>query len=235
MRLHPEFQDGPRSEEEEEAIQEAKENGDPLDVDDILVAPIHTAAASKHTGCVKILIEEGNVSVDRRYAYGHTPLMRGVDEPKLVAYLVAIGADPTLRTNADTYHEDFVGPYADADSLEFAAAFANVEVLKMLLDHPTYGIAAQNSVDGRRVVKVTSRSILSAAENPKGFEALKLLLERGGYPITAADGKTKTELAHRSAMGRCRTSHPSCGGGRTAGGYAIAAKTDRSRWKYSTI
>ncbi|KAF4337526.1 ankyrin repeat PH and SEC7 domain protein [Fusarium beomiforme] len=195
MRLHPEFRDAPRPEEEEESIQKAKENEDPLDVDDIFIVPIHTAAAFKHTRCVKLLIEEGKVPVDSRDAYGHTPLMRGADEPELVAYLLEKGADPTLRTNPDTYHEDFVGPYPDVDALEFSAIFANAEVVKMLLDHPTWGIAAEKSSEnGGRMVHVTPHCILAAAGQPKGFEALKLLLDRGGYPIRAADGKTKTEL-----------------------------------------
>lgn len=195
MRLHPEFQDAPRTEEEENAIQEAKDQGEPLDVDDIFVAPIHTAAASKHTGCVKLLIEEGKVPVDCRDAFGHTPLMRGSDEPELVAYLLEKGADPTLRTNPDTYHEDFVGPYPDVDALEFAAAFANAEVLRMLLDHPIRESAGGDGVKTqRRTPEVTPNCIRFAAGHPKGFEALKLLLERGGYPTKAADGKTKAEL-----------------------------------------
>ncbi|KAK0389986.1 hypothetical protein NLU13_3559 [Sarocladium strictum] len=190
MKLHPEVTDRPRSEEEEDAIQAAEENGDPLDVDDSAVVPIHRAALAKHMGCVKILVEEGRVPVDSRDTYGRTPLMISTDQPELVAYLLEKGADPTLRTNPDTCHEDFVGPLPDGDALEYAAARGNAEVLRMLLEHSIWG----SGENGEPVPRISPRSIVRAASQPQGFEALKLLLERGGYPLEAAGGQTKIEL-----------------------------------------
>lgn len=192
MRLHPEFRDTPWSEEEEQAIEDARET-DPLDVDDNSVVPIHTAVSARHHGCVKLLIEEGGAPVDSRDAYGATPLMRGADQPELVRYLLDKGADPTLRTNPNTYHKDFVGPWPDTNVLEYAASGANVEVLRMLLDNPTWTTASRSTGNEKPVLQVTPLCIERAAAKHDGFGGLKLLLERAGYPMEAADGKTKAE------------------------------------------
>ena len=63
----------------------------------------------------------------------------------------------------------------------------------MLLEHPFYGSTRKRKHrDDEPGVWVTPLAIRSAANG--GFEALKLLLERGAYPTEDKDGKTKREL-----------------------------------------
>jgi hypothetical protein len=196
LKVFPDIPESPPSEEEERADQEARENGEIPDMDNPTTVPVHTAAYKGHLGCLRILLEEGNVNVDVRDGVGRTPLITGAKHPELVQYVLGLGADLTLRmyTEEDRPKEN-LGEFGGADALEFAAAGGSVESLKSLLEHPFHGSKRKrkNHAHDKPGVWVTALSIKAAAEADGGFDALHPLLERGTYPMETLDGKTKGE------------------------------------------
>ncbi|MCJ1378243.1 hypothetical protein MMC17_001340 [Xylographa soralifera] len=192
LKVHPDVGDGQNEEGDGE---NGKDEGSIPDKDDPSVAPLHVAALKGKLGCVKILL--GNMDVDVRDEFGRTPLIaaaRGCDTDT-IRYLLGQGADPTARSDAESeLTREYMGQYAGADALEIAAAQRNVEAVKLLLEHPFYGATRKRRYrkDGEAGVWVTPLAIESAAGGD--FETLKLLLERGAYPMEDKDGKKKGEL-----------------------------------------
>jgi ankyrin repeat protein len=166
------------------------------DEDDPSVAPLHMATVAGHLAIVKIFIEEAKLDIETRDEFGRTPLLAAAGPSKLevLRYLLGQGADPTARTNTTGIAKEYLGEFAGADALEFAAVHGELEVLQLLLEHPFYGATRKRKFleDAQPGVWVTPLAIKSAAG--ANVEALKLLLERGGYPMEEKDGKTKAEL-----------------------------------------
>ncbi|VUC33684.1 unnamed protein product [Clonostachys rosea] len=195
LKVHPDT--SPPSEEQQKADQEAKENGEILDRDDRFVVPVHAAAARGHVGCLKIFLEEGKVDVDVRDNFGRTPLNIGAHDTSVVRYLLEQSADPTARGKGnDDLPEDEQSEFAGADAVETAALHGNIHSLRLLLEHPFHGSQRKRkSRSGEEPgVWVTPLSIKGAAAARDGFEALSFLLEKGGYPLEAQKGQTKSEL-----------------------------------------
>jgi ankyrin repeat protein len=196
VKVHPDIPAPASSEEEQRRDEETREAGNIPDREDTSVLPVHSAALRGHLGCLKILLEQGKADVDIRDDTGRTLLMLGAKHPHIVRYLLDRGADPTARAWTDEASKAALTDFAGCDALESAAAWANVESLKMLLEHPIYGSprSRKSRAGAERGVWVTPLAIQAAADSRTGFEALSLLLERGGYPLEAAGGKTKGEL-----------------------------------------
>ncbi|KAI0448666.1 ankyrin repeat-containing domain protein [Xylaria acuta] len=182
-RVHPDIATT-QEKEDENSEEDGDESGSIPDKDDPAVTPVHVAASRGHLACVKIFIEEANVEVDVRDKFGRTPLVVAYDQPEIVRYLLEQGAEPMTRAigNGDpatTPIRSYTGP----NVLEHAASSGNLDVLKMLLDHPSF-----NSVKDW----LTPSAIKNAARG--GFESLKLLLERREYPMKDKNGTNKAEL-----------------------------------------
>lgn len=161
------------------------------------IAPLHAEANNGRLECVKIMVESGGVSVDGRDKFGRTPLLASAHgcKAEIVRYLLGQGADPTARLNAELeITKEFFGEYAGADALELAVTHGSIEAIRMILEHPLYGSTRKrkNREGENPSVWVTPLAIKGAAG--ANFEALKLLLERGAYPLEDQDGKTKAEL-----------------------------------------
>ena len=206
LKLHPDIQKV--REEEEEAKKQKEEKGDNEeeeqekesipDKDDPSVTPLHAAAFKGKLDCVRILIEEGKLDVDVRDEFGRTPLIAAASggDTETIKYLLGQGANPTARMDKDTeLVEKYFGENAGADALELAAGKRTIENVKLLLEHPFYGSTRKrkNREDEGPGVYVTPMAIKDAAGSGS-FETLKLLLERGAYPMEGKDGKTKSEL-----------------------------------------
>ena len=207
LKLHPDIEKV-RAEEEEakkkkeekgEDEEEEEETPESIpDKDDPSVTPINTAAYKGNLGCVRILIEEGKLDVETCDEFGRTPLIAAANggETETIKYLLGQGANPTARMDKDTeIVENYFGEYAGSDALEQVAARRSVENVKLLLEHPFYGTTRKrkNREDEGPGVYVTPLAIIGAAREGS-FETLKLLLERGAYPMEDKDGKTKREL-----------------------------------------
>ncbi|KAH7308569.1 ankyrin repeat-containing domain protein [Stachybotrys elegans] len=195
VKVHPDIPAEELSEEDLERDEEAKENGSMPDREDPSVVPIHAAALHGHLEALSILLEEGKTDVDVLDTSGRTPLILGTKHPNIVRYLLDRGADPLARTSGLDPDLD-LGDFATADALETAAAWGNVECLRLLLEHPLHGsTTGEKSRAGTEPgVRVTPLALKAAAEGEGGFEALKFLLERGGYPMEAREGKSMGEL-----------------------------------------
>ncbi|MCJ1434858.1 hypothetical protein MMC27_004228 [Xylographa pallens] len=192
LRVHPDVSKGQNEEREGEKSED--EESIP-DKDDPSVAPLHAAAVKGNLGCVKILLTD--LDVDVRDEFGRTPLIAAAQggDTDTIKYLLGQGADPTVRSDAESeLTKEYMGPYAGADALEEAAAKCHVEAVRLLLEHSFYGATRKRRyrTDGEPGVWVTPLAIKSAAHG--GLETLKLLLERGAYPVGEKDGKTKGEL-----------------------------------------
>ncbi|KAM0425744.1 hypothetical protein ACHAPT_008992 [Fusarium lateritium] len=184
LKVHPDIPESPKSDEEVRADQEAREDGSIPDKDDPSVTPVHVAAYHGHVKCLDILLEQGHVDVDIRDQIGRTPLILGAKYPEVVRYLLDRGADLTARASSEAGH---------GNALEFAADGGAIESVKLLLDHPINS-STKKRKDRVDEEPVTPLAIKAAAKAPTGFDTLKLLLERGGYPLEAKDGKKKGEL-----------------------------------------
>lgn len=187
LKVHPDIPEGSQSEEETQADQEARENGSIPDKDDPSATPVHVAALYGHVGCLDVLLEQGHTDVDVRDKFRRTPLILGAKHPEVVRYLLGRGADPSARANSDC---------GNGNALEFAADGAAIDSVKLLLEHPIHSSTKKrkNPADEEPEEWVTPMAIKAAAKTPKGFDTLKLLLERGAYPLEARDGITKGEL-----------------------------------------
>ncbi|KAH8649841.1 ankyrin repeat-containing domain protein [Xylariales sp. PMI_506] len=198
LKVHPEIQVSPPTAEEEQATLEALENGEILDKDDPWKVPVHAAACYGHVGCLKIFLEEGKVDVDVRDGAGRTPLTMGAKHPEVVRYLLGMGANPTFREcgEGETPQEEDEGEYTGMDALEVAAANGSAQSVELLLEHPFYGSKRKRTSRAGEEpgVWVTPRSIQLAAAAGNGFDVLKLLLERGAYPMEDQEGKRKGDL-----------------------------------------
>ena len=192
LKVHPDIREGQNEDRESE---NSEDEGSIPDKDDPSVAPLHIAASNGKLGCVKILL--GDMDVNIRDEFGRTPLIAAACscDTDTIKYLLEQGADPTARSDAKSeLTKEYMGQYAGADALEIAAAYPNVQAVRLLLEHPFYGATRTRKYrpDGEPGVWVTPLAIKSAAG--AGFETLKLLLERGAYPMEDKDGKTKGEL-----------------------------------------
>jgi ankyrin repeat protein len=202
LRVHPNMEKA-REEERKEAenIEDEKDDDAGIpDTDDVTVVPLHVAANKGMLGCLKIFIESG-VDVDVRDDIGRTPLIAACNHAghrEVIEYLIGQGADPTVRTNTDNLAEKYLDMYTGASALEFLAKHGDVETLRLLLDHPLYGsITEKEDRDSEKPgVYVTPLAVMAAAGGGS-VEALRLLLERGAYPLEGRDGKTKGELLNK--------------------------------------
>ncbi|RWA08094.1 hypothetical protein EKO27_g7009 [Xylaria grammica] len=183
LRVHPNIPEA-RQDESENGDQEQLESGSIPDEDDPAVTPIHVAASRGHLACVRVFVEEAEVEVDTRDESGNTPLIAAHDHLEIVRYLLARGADPTARAIAeDDLAATSMSQYTGPGVLEYAADSGNVEVLKIVLDHPYLKSTKE---------WLTPSVIKSAAKG--GFDSLKLLLDQGGYAMNDRNGSTKAEL-----------------------------------------
>ncbi|KAI8633923.1 ankyrin repeat-containing domain protein [Xylariaceae sp. FL1651] len=124
------------------------------------------------------------VDVNARDDIGRTPLIAAASKPEVIRYLLAQGTDPTARTDANTdLSKKILSQIAGSNVLELAAGYGNIERLKLLLDHPSCDSA-------------TPSAVKMAAGG--GFEALKLLLERGEYSMEDKDEIKKGELLSKN-------------------------------------
>ncbi|OAL47115.1 ankyrin [Pyrenochaeta sp. DS3sAY3a] len=194
LEVHPDIQQAQKDEasgENDDADHESI-----IDKPETDVAPLHAAANNGRLESVKIMIESG-VEVDARDEFGRTPLVAAASssETEVIRYLLGQGADPTARLNAELdITKEYFGDYAGADALESAAPGGKIELLQMLLEHPFHGSTRKRkSREGEEPsVWVTPLAIKGAAG--ANIEALKLLLDRGAYPLEDKDGKSKIEL-----------------------------------------
>lgn len=196
LKIHPDIR---RAQNEEREGYDSGDEGIIPDKDDPSVAPLHVAAMNGKLGCVKILLD-GDVEVDTRDEFGRTPLIAAAHGGDIdtMKYLLEQGADPTARSDVESeLTKKCMGQYAGADALEIAANLGNFEAVRLLLEHPLYGSTRkrQYRTDKEPGISVTPLAIKMAAGGD--FEALKLLLERGAYPIEDNDGKTKGELLNK--------------------------------------
>ena len=198
LKVHPDIPSGKTEESkgDDDEDKESEHEESIPDRDDPTAAPLHTAANRGHLGCVKILLEEGHVEVDILDEFTRTPLIAaaGSADTETVRYLLGQGADPTARLDAENeLTREYFTEFAGANALEIAAANGNIEAVKLLLEHPLYGsMRKRKSKEGKEQgIWVTPLAIKAAAG--KDFGILKLLLERGAYPLEDKDGKTKAE------------------------------------------
>ncbi|KAF2107804.1 ankyrin repeat-containing domain protein [Lophiotrema nucula] len=197
LRVQPDFEKLRQEEENKTEDDEEEETGSVPDKDDPSVAPLHAAAAHNKLEIIKIFIEDAKVEVDARDEFNRTALMAAAngDDAEIMRYLLGLGADPTARCDAEgDLVKEWLGVYAGADALEYAAAQGNLETVRMLLEHPFAGSTRKRKsrAEEEPGVWVTPLAIKGAAGS--SFELLKLLLERGAYPMEDANGKTKAEL-----------------------------------------
>ncbi|KAI1308318.1 ankyrin repeat-containing domain protein [Xylaria venustula] len=175
--------------EEEKDAAETKEGGQSggwnnTDVDDPILWPVHIAASLGHRDCVRIFIEEAEVEVDIRDNFGRTPLMVAHGHLEVVRYLLTQGAEPKMRAIApNEIHEKPAKPSTGPNAMDHAAAVGNSGVLELLLDHPSVKSTKE---------WLTPFSIQCAARG--GIKCLRLLLERGEYPMENGVGAIKDEV-----------------------------------------
>jgi ankyrin repeat protein len=98
---------------------------------------------------------------------GRLLVAAGANHSEVVKYLLDHGADPAIRGTESDFSRKSYGFYAGSNALESAAQHGDVEILKMMLDKPG--------------IEVTPMAIQTAAMG--GYEALKLLLDHGGYVV----------------------------------------------------
>ena len=170
---------------------ETAENEDEKDSDDSTwTHPIlQTAAYNGSLGCLKILIESG-VPVDIQDSIGRTPLFAAASgyRSEVMRYLLEQGADPSVRPFTEKeFTKEMLGSLAGADVLEVAASGADIETVKLVLDHPVYKTKTKESGNS-----ISRLAIRFAATNR--FDVFKLLLGLAGFPVEDDDGKDKAEL-----------------------------------------
>lgn len=197
LKVHPDVE---KAMEDEKKAEDSNGDNDAdnislPDKDDASVVPLHAAAAQNKLEIVKLFIDSG-VEVDARDEFGQTPLIaaaRGC-HVEILRYLLGKGADPTVRMNNSNLAKEYMGSLAAADALEMAASAGSAEALRLLLEHPFYESTKKgdNRENEKRDVWVTPLAIKWAAY--ADFDSLKLLLERGAYPMEDKDGKSKAEL-----------------------------------------
>lgn len=162
---------------EEEKTKEHKDSdGDDPDLPDTFdetCSPVHAAAAQGHLDILKMFLDSG-VDIDVRGEFGDTPLICAHGRPEMMEYLLDQGADATLRIYDNKEANEWHGENARANALERTTPFGNVETMRRLLDIPGVEITPL-------VIKLAPRG---------GYEALKLVLKRGGYH---PDAPNKTE------------------------------------------
>ena len=192
------------TEEEQEADRAAKENGEIPERGDVDLVPLHVAAAEGHLGCVRIMVEEGHAPVNSQNQIGYTPVSLAAAHPDVVRYLLDKGADPTIATpphdksTEEEEEEEEAANHSEVDALVSASRYGNFQSIKLLLEHPVHGPGEKREmkshVGQEPGVWVTPQCIVGVATCKSDSEALKLLLQRGGFPMEARDGKTKSEL-----------------------------------------
>lgn len=195
LEVHPDIQQVQKALADGKLDDEGND-GEIVDRPDTDVCPLHAAANNGRLECVKIMIESG-VPVDARDEFGRTPLLAaaGGGETEVVRYLLGQGADPTARLNGELdITKEYFGQYASASVLEMAACHKKPELIQMILEHPFHGSTRKRkSREGEEPgVWVTPLAIKGAAG--ANFEVLKLLLDRGAYPMEDKDGVTKGKL-----------------------------------------
>ena len=202
-----EGKEGEEGEKDESADQTAEDgqkarDGESIqseEKDDMTCVPIHVAALHHQLEIVKILIEEAHVPLEARDEIGRTPLIAASVKGGLevVRYLLGQGADPTARMNfSGEIAEEYVGEWVGADALEFSAATGEVDMARLLLEHPFYGSTRKRKYRGdeeEKGVFVTPRTLSSAASSGS-LEMVQFILDRGAYPLEDKDGKSKGEL-----------------------------------------
>ncbi|KAI1272453.1 ankyrin repeat-containing domain protein [Xylaria sp. FL0933] len=179
LKVHPDIP-GAQEGNERESQEDNESEGVP-DEDDPSAAPVHAAAFQGRLACVKIFIEEAKVDVDVRDEVGRTPLIAAFNHPDIVRYLLAQGADPAARTTAEGHLA--TSQNIGFNCLEFAAGHGNSTVMRILLDHPSLKSTKE---------WLTIAAVKAAARG--GVECLRLLLERGEYPMKNDNGSTSTIL-----------------------------------------
>ncbi|KAI0430719.1 ankyrin repeat-containing domain protein [Xylaria sp. FL1042] len=179
LKVHPDIP-GVQEENEREG-QENLESESVPDKDDPSATPVHVAAFQGRLSCVKIFMEEAKVEVDVRDEFGRTPLIAAFNHPEIVRYLLAQGADPTARTTAEDHLA--MSHNMGFNCLEFSAGHKNSTVMRILLDHPSLKSTK---------AWLTIAAVKAAAKG--GIECLKLLLERGEYPMKHDNGTANAIL-----------------------------------------
>ena len=193
LKVHPDIW---QDEEGEGKSDNGEDEDDPFesDKDDPQVAPLHIAAVNGKLGCIKIFIEEGHLDVDTLDEFGRTPFLAaaGSRDFETSKYLLEKGADPTARSDTRIkITRELMEEYAGAGALEIAAGHrGNIEVVKLILEHLQ---AKERSKEGGRESSVVTPLAIKGAAGAD-FEMLKLLLQRGAYPMEDKNGKTKGEL-----------------------------------------
>lgn len=198
--IHPDIAEAKTQQEEYDQAQLADDFEPPEDLPDIAdptVTPLHSAAHNGQLGCLKIMMEEGQVDVDARDEFNRTPLHAAAanGQTNVVRYLLGKDANPTKRTDSEGgLVRKHLGLYAGANAFEMATGEGNVEILRMILDHVS-GESHQDS--GESGVSITPLAIKLVAYG-RNVDALRFLLEGGGYPMEPKGAKTKAELLNET-------------------------------------
>lgn len=186
--------DGSDMDEQEDGSDEHDEYSIP-DKDDPSLSPLHLAVMNGRLNIVKTFIQEADVQVDTRDEFGRTPLIVAAagGHQDILSYLLEKGADPLARPGSgNETAEEYLGMYAGANALESAAAAKSLECVKILLDRIDSTTKTEKRTDEPRNIQITPLALQCAAGGK--FDILKLFLERGGYPLADAGGKTKGQL-----------------------------------------
>ncbi|KAJ4292761.1 hypothetical protein N0V90_009424 [Kalmusia sp. IMI 367209] len=168
--IQPDIQKVLEEEKNKEEVEPDPNNPDLPEKFDKTCAPVHAAASGGHLGILKMFFESG-VDIDVRGEFGDTPLICAHGRPELMHYLLDQGADATLRIYDNEEANEWHGEHAKANALERTAPHGNADIINRLLDVPGVEVTPT-------VVKLAPRGDL---------EALRLVLERGGYHPDAQD------------------------------------------------
>lgn len=135
-------------------------------------APLHSASYEGRLDCVKVLVDQGQVSVNAQDYSGSTPLINAArgKHYDIVKWLLVHGANPTFK------------PDSGFGVSEAAAVAGNPHILDLLLQ--SGGIS------------ISCPCILECGVESGNREMVKFILQRGGYPTegdTEKSGRLTSE------------------------------------------
>ena len=184
------------------AIVDHKQSGEVDALDHFGFRPLHTAASNGCLACVALLLDQGGAAIDAKTGKetgpqheGETALMLAASGPRGSQAHTAV-ARALLERGADRTATSRAGYTA----LHFAASFAHLEIVTMLLHQGSEG--SQGNMGGASFVGDGARNRLSVAVTAEALSARTAVLD-----LMTKDGRRKRVGAratplHLAAMSR---------------------------------
>lgn len=147
-------------------------NGGDEEEDDLSCVPIHAAAFNGCLECVRMLVEEGGVSVNANDEIGGTPLMRAAKgkHTDIVRWLIEKGADLTHRETTE---------HGEINALDHAVLAGHVNTVKVIFE----ALGEQVKQEGKDPSTLVTDMVMRAAGDSGNIDTLNFVLEKGGFPM----------------------------------------------------